>query len=398
MTDSPTPTSGPADAAAIPATAAGADDASTTMKAVAVLPPKADSIHLRAVPRPTVDDIPNGRGALVRVIRVGLDGTDREIWEGLYGAPPDGENFLIVGHENLGRVVEVGPNVPSWLKPGLLVASTVRRPGHSIYDMIGMQDMTTDDVYYERGINKRHGYMSEYYVEDATYIVPLPDSLASVGVLIEPLTIAEKGIRQAFEIQRRLRVWRPQRAAVLGAGTIGLLVALACRLRGLDVAVYSRRPGPYLNSDLIEALGAAYVSSSTVSLEQLAAAHGPFDLMFDATGYSPLAFEAAAILGKNGVFVLASVTGGDATATLPTDRINQGFVLGNKVMVGTVNASRDDFVTGVEDMLRAESFYPGWLDRLLTTPIRGLDDPQAMYRELSSDKGAIKVYVQVAEA
>ena len=385
-------------ASTTPATEPVAAGAPATMRAVAVLPPTPDSIHLRTVPKPSVTDIADGRGVLVRVLRVGLDGTDREIWEGLYGAPPDGDDFLICGHENLGRVVEVGPNVPSWLRPGLLVASTVRRPGHSIYDLIGMQDMTTDDVYYERGINKRHGYLSQYYVEDATFVVPLPDVLSSVGVLLEPLTVAEKGIRQAFEIQRRLKVWRPQRAAILGAGTIGLLVALTCRLRGLDVAVYSRRPRPYLNSDLVEAIGATYVSSSDTTLEQLASAHGPIDLMFDATGFSPIAFQAAGVLGKNGVLVLASVTGGDRTAELATDHINQGFVLGNKVMVGTVNASRDDFVTGVEDMLRAEAFYPGWLDRLLTTPIHGLDDPESMYRELSSDKDAIKVYVEVASS
>jgi threonine dehydrogenase-like Zn-dependent dehydrogenase len=366
------------------------------MKALAVIAGKPDSMHLRDVDPPKLESVPGGRGALVDVIRVGVDGTDKEIVEALYGEAPPGDDFLITGHENLGRVAEVGPNVPSWLHPGLLVVSTVRRPGHSIYDQIGMQDMTTDDTYLERGINRLHGYLTERYVEDATYIVPVPDSLEGVAVLLEPLTVAEKGVRQAFEIQRRLRVWRPARAAVLGAGTIGLLAALALRLRGIEVAVYSRRVPPYRNSDLLGAIGATYVSSTDTPADRLAADHGPFDIILEASGFSPLAFEAAGILGRNGVLVLASVTGGDRTTEIPSDRINQGFVLGNKVMVGTVNASRDDFVTGVEDMLRAEAFYPGWLGKLLTTPIAGLESYAEMLSHLRDDKDAIKVFVEVA--
>jgi threonine dehydrogenase-like Zn-dependent dehydrogenase len=288
----------------------------------------------------------------------------------------------------------VGPNVPSTIEPGGLVVSTVRRPGHSIYDEIGLQDMTTDDTYYERGINLLHGYLAERYVEDSAYVVPLPETLREVGVLLEPTTVAEKGINQAYEIQRRLRVWRPRRAAVLGSGTIGLLATLALRLRGLEVVCYSLPRGPYLNSELIEELGGTFVSSQDMSLSDAAERHGPFDLMFEATGFSPLVFEAAAALGKNGVLVLASVTGGDRKAEVPADRINQGFVLGNKVMVGTVNASREDFERGVTDLIKAEAIYPGWLGKLLTTPVRGLDRYEEMIEHLEQADG-IKVYVEV---
>jgi threonine dehydrogenase-like Zn-dependent dehydrogenase len=373
------------------------EDAPPTMRAVAVIPGKPDSLHLREVSRPRVEDVPDGRGVLVKILRVGSCGTDREIVEGLFGSAPKGDEYLIIGHENLGRVVEVDPNVPSSLRPGALVVATVRRPGDSIYDQIGMQDMTTDDAR-ERGINLIHGFLAEYYVDDAAFLVPLPDSLEPVGVLLEPVSIAEKGIRQAFEIQRRLRVWHPERAAVLGAGPIGLLMTLALRLRGIEVAVYSRRAPPYRNSELVEAVGARYVSAADSTLAQLAEAAGPFDLIVDATGSSPLAFEAAEILRKNGVLILASVTGGDVTAELPTDHINQGFVLGNKVMVGTVNSHRDDFVEGVEDLLRAEAFYPGWLAQLITTRVDGLERYDEMLRHLRDDRDAIKVVVEVAGA
>jgi threonine dehydrogenase-like Zn-dependent dehydrogenase len=366
------------------------------LKAIAVYPGKPNSMHLEEVPEPAVSDIPDGHGVLVQVLRVGVDGTDKEINAAEYGEAPDGYDYLITGHEGLGRVVEVGSDVPSAIAPGTLVVATVRRPGHSIYDQIGLQDMTTDDVYYERGINRRHGYLTEHYVEDAQYIVPLPECLRGVGVLTEPLTVAEKAINQAFEIQRRLKVWRPRRAAVLGSGTIGLLATLALRLRGIEVTCLSLREPPYLNSDLIEEIGGTYVSTKETSLAQASERQGPFDIIVEATGFSPLVFEAAEALGKNGVLVLVSVTGGERKVEVDADRINQGFVLGNKVMVGSVNASPADFESAVSDLTHATAAFPGWLDKLLTTPVRGLDSYEQMLRELTGNADAIKVFVEVA--
>src|SRR5690349_17309869 len=366
------------------------------MKAIAVHPGTPNSIHLRDIAEPSVTDIPDGRGVKVKVLRVGVDGTDKEINAAEYGAAPPGDDFLVTGHESFGEVVEVGADVPTTIRPGTFVVASVRRPGMSIYGKIGLQDFTTDDVYYERGINLLHGYLTEYYVEDHQYVFPLPANLAEVGVLLEPTTVAEKGVNHAYEIQRRLKVWEPRRACVLGSGTVGLLTALVARLRGLELTVYSLPRKPNRNAELIEQLGGVYVSSQDQSLADASAARGPFDLIFDATGFSPIVWEAAEVLGKNGVLILASITGGDRKAEINSDRINQGFVLGNKVMVGTVNASPNDFRTGVDDLIKAEAVYPGWLQKLLTTPIQGLESYDEMIRALTEDRDAIKVYVEVA--
>ena len=173
--------------------------------------------------------------------------------------------------------------------------------------------------------------------------------------------MAEKGVNQAFEIQRRLRVWRPRRAAVLGAGPLGLLVALVLRLRGLEVTTFALQRAPYLNSELVEALGARYLSTQDLSLADGNRRFGPFDLIFEATGFSPLAFEAMQVVARNGVVVLSSVTGGDRKVEVPADAINLGFVLGNKVAVGSVNAGREDFESGVQHLAMAQAQYPGWL-------------------------------------
>lgn len=364
------------------------------MKAMAIFPGKPGSIHLADLPEPSVDDIPNGRGVLVEVLRVGVDGTDKEINEAQYGAAPEGYDFLVTGHESFGRVLEVGPNVRD-LKPGDYVVATVRRPGSSIYDRIGTYDMTTDETYYERGINLRHGYLTERYVDDPEYIVKVPAALKEVGVLLEPTSVAEKGIEQAYEIQRRLKVWRPERAAVVGAGTLGLLATLALRLRGLEVTTLARTEPPTLNSELAEALEARYVSTRQAPLIQAAEEYGPFDIIFEATGVSSVAFESMEALGRNGVLVLTGISGGDRTVEVPGDRIMLGFVLGNKVTVGSVNANRTYFERGVRDMALAAAQYPGWLERLLTHPVYGLDNYAEMIRLLTEEKGAIKIFVEV---
>lgn len=365
------------------------------MKACTVTPRVPNSAVVRDDhPEPSLDDIPGGRGVRVKILRVGLDGTDREINAGEYGAAPPGFDYLVTGHEGFGIVVEVGANVTE-LSVGDYVVSIVRQAGDSIYDKIDLPDFTTDDNYHEHGINLVHGFLTEQYVENVGRLVLVPGGLRDVGVLLEPTTVVEKGIAQAFEIQRRVRVWQPRKAAVLGAGTIGLLATMVLRIRGLDVTVFGRDIAPYLNSDLLEGLGARYVSTQQTSLADAAAQHGPFDLMFECTGFSPLAFEAMGVLGRNGVLVLSSVTGGNRTTEVPSDVLNLGFVLGNKVMVGTVNASRADFEAGVRDLAMAQSRWPGWVDKLLTHKIEGLDNaPKAI--AILGTPGVIKVFVEVA--
>src|SRR5712691_11226770 len=151
------------------------------MKAVAVHPGTPNSAHLREdVAEPNLGDVPGGRGVLVKVLRVGLDGTDAEINKGEYGAPPPGEEFLIAGHESFGVVEEVGPNVRE-VRPGDHVVRMVRRPGSSIYDLIGTPDMTTDQEYHEHGINLLHGFLRERYVDEPQYLIRFPGELREIG-------------------------------------------------------------------------------------------------------------------------------------------------------------------------------------------------------------------------
>ncbi len=366
------------------------------MKAIAVRPGKKNSVHLADLPKPKLDDVPGGRGVLIRVLKVGVDATDKEINDAQYGNSPPGYDFLVLGHEFFGIVDSVGPNVRN-VKPGDYVTATVRRPGGSIYDKIGTSDMTSEETYYERGINLLHGYLTEYIVDDCEFIVQMPVGLKHLHVLAEPMSCAAKAVQQAFEVQRRLRVWRPRVAYVLGAGQIGLLTTLILRLRNLEVYTIARGEAPNLKSEIVTGLGSNYVSTKQKSIKQLSEEVGKADLIIDATGSSAIAFGAMEVLGHNGVLVWTSITGGRNHVEVPGDKVNLDWVLGNKLLVGSVNANRDHFEMGIRDLAVGEVTWPGVIKKILTTPVRGLDNYQEMMRLLVEDQSALKVYVDVAE-
>jgi glucose 1-dehydrogenase len=372
------------------------------MKAVAVLPGKPNTVHLREIPIPRLNEqphphvcrIPEGRGVLVKVLQVGVDATDREINEALYGNAPPGCDHLVIGHESFGQVAEVGEKVRE-VKPGDFVSCTVRRPGGSLFDKIGRNDITSEEVYYERGINLCHGFMTEYFVDDAEFVVRVPQNLRHLGVLAEPASVCAKAIEQAFLAQERLQVWYPHRAYVLGAGQIGLLATMMLRLRNLEVYTVATTPSPNPKSEIVEAYGAHYVSAKETTLPALARQFGKPDLIFEATGNAEICFRAMEILALNGALIWTSITGGSHEVTVDAAKINLEWVLGNKLLVSSVNGNRRHFEEGLRALSHGELTYPGVTERILTHAVAGLDRYKEMMK-LLEDKEALKVYVNVA--
>jgi len=203
-------------------------------------------------------------------------------------------------------------------------------------------------------------------------------------------------VQQAYEVQRRLKVWRPRVAYVMGAGQIGLLTTLILRLRGLEVYTLARSEPPTLNSQIVEGLEAHYVSTSQTPLAELAKRVGKADLIVDATGSSAVAFGAMQVLGLNGVLVWTSITGGREHLEVPADRLNLDWVLGNKLLLGSVNGNREHFEMGIRDLAVGEVTYPGVIQQILTNPVAGLENYAEMMRLLVEEKSALKVFVEVA--
>ena len=289
------------------------------------------------------------------------------------------------------EVAAVGPGVLD-VAPGQLVTATVRRPDGCPTCAAGQPDMCEWLQYTERGIAGLHGFMTDSVVEDARWVVAVPHELAQIGILVEPLSVIEKALRQANLIQRRLASWNPKTALVLGAGPIGLLGTLLLRSRVMEVVTMARRPGPHLASEIAEAAGARYAALQETSMHEVAAALPPIDLIVEATGNAAPGFAAMEILGNNGVLILLSGASKPAELTVPAAAINGSLLRGNKVVAGSVNSSREDFVLGVEDLARFETLWPGLAARLITRRLAGLGD---YARILEKPSGDIKAVIDV---
>ena len=359
------------------------------MKAIVVKPGEQDSIHLRDMPDPPM----KADQVAVKMLRVGLCGTDAEINHGLYGKPPDGDEFLILGHENLGIVEDVGKKVKGW-KPGDLVVSTVRRPcGVCPQCKAGENDMCSSGKYTERGIMRRHGFMAQYYVESPQFLNKIPKAIRDFAVLLEPMSVVEKGIDHTYLLQERLKGWKPKLGMVLGGGPVGLLAAAVLRARGLRVVVVGREPATDLRAQIAKQFGAEYLCVANKTLPDVPKETGNPDIVIEATGSSRVVFDAMEILAANGVLCLLSVTGGETTNEEPIDLINQRLVLGNQVVFGSVNANPRHFARGVKDMVTIDGKWPGALKRLLTNKI-----PWENHKTWFSERGSgIKSTLEIAQ-
>ena len=372
------------------------------MKAVAVDLSRRQ-IGLVDAPEPTLD---SPTAVSLRTLDVGVCGTDRDIAAFEYGYPPPGDDGLVIGHEALAQVVDVGAGVTR-VVPGDLVVPMVRRPcahGECRPCRAGRQDFCQTGDYTERGIKQAHGFMAELFTDEERYLHPIPAPLRGCAVLVEPLTIAEKAIEEVWQIQRRLPWVDPDAAehdrgrglsaVVLGAGPVALLGAMTLLVRGFTTYVYSRSRVPNEKAGVAAAIGATYISSQDVAAEELAERVGGIDLVYEGAGVSALAFAVLATLGPNGILALTGLPpAGDATQ-LDTGALMRGLVLGNQVAVGAVNAGASSFTAAIADLEAFDRRWPGALPALITArhPI------EAAHELLQRGQGGIKHVVAVGEA
>ena len=341
------------------------------MKSVAVNPTSRE-IAVREHPEPR---LASPTSVLAMPIEVGVCGTDREIASFAYGTPPAGESWLVNGHECLALVAGTGPEVTQ-VRAGDLVVPMVRRPcAHAECAPCrgGRQDFCTTGDFTERGIRGAHGFMTEQIADEERWFVPIPPALRDVGVLVEPLTIAEKALEQVRAIETRLpeearhSPERPKRAVVLGAGPVGLLGAMVLRLAGYTTFVYSRSARDEVHGPILTAIGATLVPAEVNDISNLGDLVGNIDLVYEAVGASSLAFEVLKHLGVNGTFVFTGVPGRKEAVKLDLDRVMRHLVLKNQVAFGTVNAGRESYDAAVRDLAEFVARWPAAVRGLITS-------------------------------
>lgn len=343
------------------------------MKAVAVFPDKKE-IKLIDHPAP---EITKPTEVKVRILEVGICGTDKDICTFQYGTPPPGSEYLVIGHESLAQVVEIGSEV-SDVSVGDLVIPMVRRPCHHrscFACRSGHQDFCFTGDFTERGIKESHGYMTEAVVDDEKYFHRVPKGLRDVAVLAEPLTIAEKALIQIWQVQQRLP-WGPDykgqkkgychKAVVLGAGPVGLLGSMALLNAGFETYVYSRETSPSPEGSFIQSVGGTYISSASEPLDDFVKRVGNIDLVYEATGAAQISFQMMEVLGANGVMVFTGIPGIKGPIQVDADQIMRNMVLKNQVFFGTVNAGWRAFEAAIRDLGVFRRRWPRAVESLIT--------------------------------
>lgn len=345
----------------------------------------------RGESEPSVLDIdrpePKSGEVLVRTLRVGIDGTDHEVIKGTHGGYPDGEEYHVLGHEAIGVVEDARG---TGLERGQLVVPTVRRPAGETneYNERGELDMAPESAYVERGIVGAHGYMMEYFTSAPEFLVPIPDTLAEAGFLVEPISNSEKALEMAAA-SRSVFEWQSESAIVLGNGPLGLLtLAMFNRDEWPFERTYclGRRDRPDPTIDVIERLGATYVDSRKTPVSDLPTAHESMDLVYEATGYAKHPFETIDALAPGGVGVLLGVP--DSWAfEVDGGRLHRELVLENKALVGSVNSGVPHFESAVETL----GAYPDWFTDAIVTHVY---EPTAVGDAFETGDDRIKVVVE----
>ena len=340
------------------------------MKALA-LTPGTTNVQLVDRPEPRISAPDEVK---LKVLRVGICGTDREQVAGGRADAPPGATELVIGHEMFGQVVETGAAVGS-VKPGDYGVFMVRRGcGHCLPCNLNRSDLCESGDYSERGIRFRDGYDCEFVVDQASYLVRLPAELAAIGVLTEPLSVAEKALDAALRIQigrlpalRDPANWlRGRQTLVAGLGPVGLLAAFALRLRGAEVIGMDVVDAGTCRPALLQAIGGVYVDGRQTAAGDIRSHFPPIELIFEATGRATIEFDLLEALGINGVYALTGIPGGDDAMSIHGGELIRRLVLRNQVMVGSVNESLAHFNMAVEDLGAAKKKWGDAIDRVIT--------------------------------
>jgi threonine dehydrogenase-like Zn-dependent dehydrogenase len=364
------------------------------MQALAVFPSKRN-LRLVDIPKP---ELKRATDVLLRVREVGLCGTDREISSFEYGTPPPGLDRLVLGHESLAEVIDVGRSVDS-LRPGDLVVPMVRRPcSHPECRpcRAGRSDFCITGDFTERGIKQADGFLTEYTLDDEQYLVKVPKPLADVAVLIEPITVVAKAANQARAILDRLPYdTEHQRGLVLGAGPVGLLGAMILITSGYETAVYSREPETSDRAKLVQSIGAVYFSAGSHPIETLAQTSGEFDVILEAVGFAPLMIAASRTLRANGVVALTGIPAAGKMIEIDAGRYLRDLVLENQVVFGTVNAGRRDYLAAIQELEQFMFLFPASVRKLITHRLP-LDEASRMLTQGDGIKNVVELGLRAA--
>ena len=331
---------------------------------------------------------PPGSGELLcRTLELGVCGTDREIVESAAPAGPEGEDYLLLGHECLARVEAVGPNVTGW-QNGDLVVPTVRRAAADADYRI---DMLSLGEFQERGIFHLHGFSAPLWRERPRYLYRIRPELAPYAVLTEPLAVAEKGIHEAIAVQQarlgkdfnwgtNAKAFSGQpatypRVLVTGLGPIAFAAVIASRCRGWKTTIAGRDAADTYRARLATQFGATYRRQNESEISGENVDRDGYDLVLECTGSDEVLIGATRLLASRGVMVWLGSSRTPEPKPLDVAQMMRDGVLRNHIHIGSVNAAPRDFEAALAHLEQLRTTHAAALSGLITDRVTPQEAP-----------------------
>ena len=358
------------------------------MKAITVKP-NTIGVEVKDV---DLKETPKKGQVLVKTVMTGICGTDRGIVSGKisFAYPPNGYPFLILGHEGLGQVEEVGEGVEE-LKKGDYVVPVVRRGcGVCLNCRIGRQDFCETGKFVEAGIRGKHGFMREEFVDDEMYLVKVPEEVKDVAVLTEPLSNVVKAIDELLFVQRRM-VWNCEdstfecrKAFVVGTGPIGTFFSMILRTWGFEVYMLNKREPSAIEEYISQKIGATFYDTRQ-GIEKLP----DVDLIVDTSGVPSAFIPLMKKMKPNSALILFGTVEGEK-AEVTSDLVTE-IVEKNILVMGSVNASKRDFQQALNYLTIWKYRYGDVLSRMITKVVNVEEAPEVLMKKV---KGEIKTVIK----
>ncbi len=193
-----------------------------TMKAAVLYAPL--DVRVESLPSPTLDP----GMVLLRIRRVGICGSDLHYYELGHCGPSVVDQPFILGHEFSAEVAAIADGVSNVKIGQRVTANPARGCGFCDFCKAGRGNLCLKTVMLGSAGSKppTNGAMAEYVTVRADQCHVLPDEINDeAGAMIEPLAVALHAIKRSGGVSGK-------RVLVLGAGTIGRLVAAAAKAHG----------------------------------------------------------------------------------------------------------------------------------------------------------------------
>jgi len=328
----------------------------------------------------------------IKTLYTGICGTDRGIVSGklTFSRPPENASELILGHEAMGVVEEVGEGVERFKKGDLVVPVVRRGCGICLNCKIGRPDFCETGKFVEAGIRGLNGFMREEFVDDVMYLVRVPESIKDIGMLTEPLSNVVKAVDEILNIQNRM-IWtcgdstyECRNALVVGSGPIGTFFSLLLRTNGFNVYLLNKRDPSPTEAYIAERMSTTFYNT-TQGLEKLPSA----DVIVDTTGYPSAFLPLLKKFKKNAILVLFGTSSGDKVE-IDADLVTF-FVENNIAVVGSVNASKEHFREAVNYLTLWKEKYGSLVPRMITSMVSPENGPEVVSKKIP---GEIKTVIK----